>query len=145
MCNKLNRYTSGFRTSVFGKDVPLIVVDRFHSCEGPRIATWNARIMLPNSPMIQADYTKIYRDRLRSEGVSRGAGSLERARERRRSGETSVSMTTIISIRLSTPMSATRDSRMSLFYVRENMRLVYVIGDSYRGQRVGGKRMRGER
>lgn len=103
--------------------------------------------MLPNSP---DDPGRLYEDLSRSspiypEGVSRGAGSLLRARERRRSGETSVSMTTIISIRLSTPMSATRDSRMSLFYVRENMRLVYVIGDSYRGQRVGGRRMRGER
>jgi len=65
--NKLNGYTSGFRTSVFRKDVPRIVVDRFHSSEDPRIATpWNAQIMLPNSSMIQADYMKIYRDRLRS-------------------------------------------------------------------------------
>jgi len=54
-------------------------------------------------------------------------------------------MITIISMRLSTSMSATRDSRMSLFYVWENMRLVYVIEDSYRGQRVGGKWMRREK
>jgi len=55
MRNKLDRYISGFRTSVFGKDVPPIVVDQFHSSKGSRIATpWNARIMLPNSSMIQA-------------------------------------------------------------------------------------------
>lgn len=70
------------------------------------------------------------------EETSRAAGSLLREKERERL----LSAWPIISIRLSTPMSATRDSRMFLFYVRENMRLVYVIGDSYRGQRAGGRR-----
>lgn len=135
MCNKLNGYTSSFRTSVLGKDVLPIAVGRLHSSirGSRRRGMLESCSLIPrwSRPAVRRSTAIVY-DLCLKRCLARQVASCARRRER-------LSAWPIISIRLSTPMSATRDSRMSLFYVRENMQLVYVIGDSYRGQRAGGR------
>lgn len=130
MYNELNRYSSGFRTSVLGKDVLPIAVDRLHSSirGSRRRGMLESCSLIPrwSRPTIRRSTAIVYDLCLKRHPARQVASCARR-------GERLLSAWPIISIRLSTPMSATRDSRMSLFYVRENMRLVYVIGNSYRG------------